>query len=193
MTRITRFISSSLVRCTIAAILSVCVGLASGVQAEGDEHDAPMVGYRQRLMSVVGGNMAAMGDIMKYRLVLPGHVAVHAGQMANMAQLIAPAFKENVATDATDAKPEIWQDWSKFESKIVDFKEAARNLEAAASGADPAAVGPAMKALGKSCGGCHKAFRRPEEESFKNKSQNHDNADHDNADHDHADHDDGDE
>lgn len=182
MTRITRFISSSLVRCTIAAILSVCVGLASGVQAEGDENDAPMVGYRQRLMSVVGGNMAAMGDIMKYQLVLPGHVAVHAGQMANMAQLIAPAFKENVATDATDAKPEIWQDWSKFESKIADFEEAARNLEAAASGADPAAVGPAMKALGKSCGGCHKPFRRPEEESFKNKSQNHDHADHDDGD-----------
>jgi cytochrome c556 len=168
MIRTTRFGFSALTRCTIAAILFVCFGLASGVQADGDEDDAPMVGYRQMLMKVVGGNMAAMSDIMKYRLVLPGHVAVHSGQMAEMAQLIAPAFKENVATDATDAKQEIWQDWAKFESKIADFEKAARNLEAAAKGSDPAAVGPAMKALGKSCKGCHEPFRKPEEESFRN-------------------------
>jgi cytochrome c556 len=179
MIRPTRFTSFALIRCTIATILFVCFGLASGVQADGDDNNAPMVGYRQMLMSVVGGNMAAMGDIMKYRLVLPGHVAVHAGQMAAMAPLIAPAFKENVPTDATDAKPQIWEDWAKFESKIGDFEKAARNLEAAAKSGDAAAVGPAMKALGKSCGGCHKPFRKPEEESFKNKSENHDHDDHD--------------
>jgi cytochrome c556 len=172
MIRTTRFGFSGLTRCTIAAILFVCIGLASGVQADDDENDAPMVGYRQMLMSVVGGNMGAMGDIMKNRLDLPGHVAVHAGQMAALAPLIAPAFKENVETDATDAKPEIWQDWAKFESKIADFEKAARNLETAAKGSDPAAVGAAMKALGKSCGGCHKSFRKPEEESFKNQTEN---------------------
>ena len=168
MTRTTRFDFSGLTRRMIVATLFICCGLASGVQAADDENDAPMVGYRQMLMSVVGGNMGAMADIMKYRLDLPGHVAVHAGQMAEMAQLIAPAFKENVETDATDAKPEIWQDWAKFESKIADFEKAARNLETAAKGGDPASVGPAMKALGKSCGDCHKLFRKPEEESFKN-------------------------
>ena len=31
-----------------------------------------------------------------------------------------------------------------------------------------------MKALGKSCGGCHKPFRKPKEESFKNKARSHD-------------------
>ena len=168
MTRTTRFDFSGLTRRMIVATLFICCGLASGVQAADDENDAPMVGYRQMLMSVVGGNMGAMADIMKYRLDLPGHVAVHAGQMAALAPLIAPAFKENVETDATDAKPEIWQDWEKFESKIADFEKAARNLETAAKGGDPASVGPAMKALGKSCGDCHKLFRKPEEESFKN-------------------------
>lgn len=168
MIRTTRFGFSGLTRCTVAAIMFVCFGLASGAQADSHENDAPMVGYRQMLMSVVGGNMGAMADIMKNRLALPGHVAVHAGQLAEMAPLIAPAFKENVETDQTDAKQEIWQDWAKFESKIADFEKAARNLETAAKGSDPAAVGSAMKALGKSCGGCHKLFRKPEEESFKN-------------------------
>ena len=178
MIRATSFTSISLIRCTMAAILIVCFGLASGVQADSHEQDLPSVEYRQTVMSIIGKNMGAMGDIMKNRLALPGHVAVHAGQMADMAQLIAPAFKNNIATDATDAKQEIWQDWAKFEAAIADFEEAARNLEAAASGSDPAAVGSAMKALGDRCGDCHKPFRKPKKESFKNKSRKHDHDDH---------------
>ncbi len=165
-------------RCVSAVILIVCFGSAAGVQADGHEQDVPRVEYRQTVMSIIGGNMGAMGDIMKNRLVLPGHVAVHAGQMAEMAKLIAPAFEKNIASDATDAKPEIWEDWTKFESAIADFEKAARNLAAAAEGSDPAAVGPAMKALGKSCGGCHKPFRQPKEESFKHKARNHDHDEH---------------
>lgn len=178
--------SPSLLRCAIALIPMLCFGLASGARADVAGDDMPSVEYRQTVMSIIGRNMGAMGDIMKNRLVLPGHVAVHAGQIAEMAQLIAPAFKKNVATDLTDAKPEIWQDWAKFEAAVADLGKAARTLEAAAKGSNAASVGPAMKALGKSCGGCHKPFRRPKEESFKTKSQLHD--DDGDEDHDHDGH-----
>jgi cytochrome c556 len=30
-------------------------------------------------------------------------------------------------------------------------------------------LGARVKALGKSCGGCHETFRKPKEESYKNK------------------------
>ena len=180
MNRTTFLNSFSLVRLTIVAAMVASFGLASGVQADSHEKDMPLVKYRQTVMAIVGGNMGAMGGIMKNRLDLPGHVAVHASELAEIAQLIGPAFKKNVATDATDAKPEIWQDWAKFEAAIADFEEAARNLEIAAAGSDPSAVGPAMKALGKTCGDCHDAFRKPKEESFKRKAEN--------ADHDHDDH-----
>ena len=166
--------SSMIIRFTIVATLVASFGLASGVQADSHEKDMPLVKYRQTVMAVVGGNMGAMADIMKNRLDLPGHVAVHASEIAEIAQLIGPAFKKNVATDATDAKPEIWQDWAKFEAAIADFEKAARNLEATAAGSDPSAVGPAMKALGKTCGDCHDAFRKPEEESFKKKAESDD-------------------
>ena len=110
-----------------------------------------------------------LGDIMKNRLALPGAIANHAGQMADAAALIAPAFKKDLSEGRTDAKAEIWQDWAKFESAIAKYEEAARGLAIAASGADPSAVGPAMRALGKSCGGCHKPFRKAKEDSFKKK------------------------
>jgi cytochrome c556 len=159
---------------TVVFTLMVVAGLA---QADDHEANAARLKYRQSVMSIIGTNMGAIGDIMKNGLALPGHVAVHAGEMANMAQLIAPAFKKNVEGDATDAKPKIWKDWTKFESAIADFEEAARTLETAANGPDAAAVGPAMKALGKSCGGCHKQFRRPKEESFRKEAHNHDHDD----------------
>ena len=44
--------------------------------------------------------------------------------------------------------------------------ETAKLAEVAKSG-DPAAIGPQLKATGKSCGGCHESFRKPKEESFK--------------------------
>ncbi len=156
-----------LLRVFFTVVLIAAFGQAGAASADSEVNDSPDVKYRQTLMSNVGSNMGAIGDILKNRLELPGHVAVHAGLLAESAQLIGAAFKKNVATDATDAKPEIWQDWEKFEMAIADLEKAARGLAAAAAGNDPAAVGPAVKALGKSCGGCHKPFRKPKEESFR--------------------------
>ena len=157
-------------RCLLTAILILGVGHATVAHADGEANDSPDVKYRQTLMSNVGSNMGAIGDILKNGLMLPGHVAVHASLLADSAQLIGPAFKKNVATEMTDAKAEIWEDWAKFEKAIADFEKAARDMAAAADGGDGAAIGAAVKALGKSCGGCHKPFRKPKEESYHRKS-----------------------
>jgi len=152
-----------------ALVLSLASLLLVGVaQADSHEKDAARLKYRQSVMSIVGTNMGAIGDIMKNQLALPGAITNHAGQMVESAELIAPAFKREITGGPTDAKPEIWQDWAKFEKAIADYKEAAIGLQTAAASGDAEAVGPAMKALGKSCGGCHKPFRKPKEESYKN-------------------------
>jgi cytochrome c556 len=165
------FFSRSFRRALIIVAVTLPLGMASVTQADPAENAPPEIKYRQTLMEIIGHNMGATGDILKNQLDLPGHIAVHAGEMADSAQLIGAAFKKNVPTDVSDAKAEIWQDWAKFETAIADYEKAARNLQAAASGTDPSAVGPAVKALGKSCGGCHKPFRKPKEESFKNKNR----------------------
>jgi cytochrome c556 len=150
-----------------AALLPmITAGLAS---ADAHEKDTAYVEYRQSVMSIIGTHMGAIGDIMKNGLEVPGAIAGHAEQMAEAAALVAPAFRRQITAGATDAKPSIWQDWAKFEQAIADYEEAARGLAAAASADDPSGVGPAMKALGKSCGGCHKPFRKPKEESYKNR------------------------
>ncbi len=131
--------------------------------------DEARIKYRQTLMPGVGSNMGGIGDILKHRLDLPGHVESHARQLAESSKLIGSAFEAEVTSGATDAKQKVWQDWEGFEAAIAKFEKAARALETAAAGRDRSAVGPAVKALGKSCGGCHDTFRKPKEESYKNR------------------------
>lgn len=141
---------------------------AASAQADGHEADVAITKYRQTMMAGVGANMGALSGIMKNGLQLPGHVENHAGQLVDSAQLIAAAFRTQTKTKETDAKSEIWTDWKGFEKAITDFENAAKTLQAAAASGDSAAVGPAMRGLGKSCGGCHKTYRTPKEESYKN-------------------------
>ena len=47
------------------------------------------------------------------------------------------------------------------------FENLAQALEEAADEGDHDSIQAAFKELGKSCGGCHKPFRKPKEESYK--------------------------
>jgi len=163
--------SSMTLSILVTALISLSFAFLSNANianADGHEQDEARVKYRQTVMSGIGNNMGAIGDILKNRLGMPAAIAIHANQMADSAALIAPAFKQRIMDGPNDAKAEIWQDWAKFEEAIATYEEAARGLATAAASGDPKAVGPAMRALGKSCGGCHKPFRKPKEESYKN-------------------------
>jgi cytochrome c556 len=153
----------------LASLAGALLSLTLVPAVTADEQDEAYIEYRESVMEIIGTHMGAVADIMKNGLDVPGAIAGHAQQMAEAAALIAPAFKRPITEGPTDAKPEIWSDWARFERAIEDYEKAARGLAAAATSADPASVGPAMKALGKSCGGCHKPFRKPKEESYKNK------------------------
>jgi cytochrome c556 len=153
----------------VLACLAGALVLPARVSQAQAASDQPSIEYRQLVMGAIGSNMGAIGGIMKNQLALPGAVANHAQQMADAAKLIAPAFKQKVTAGKTDARPEIWSDWAKFEQAAADYGKAAANLATAANGSDPAAVGLAVRALGESCGGCHDSFRKPKEESYKNR------------------------
>jgi cytochrome c556 len=158
-----------------ALIVSAVIPLAAYAQAQAQAQaqvgpsDKAVIEYRQLVMGAVGSNMGAIGGILKNQLALPGAIAIHAQQMAESAKLMGPAFKQKVTVGKTDAKPKIWSDWAKFEQAIADYEKAATKLAAAAKGSDAAATGAAVKALGESCGGCHDDFRKPKEQSYKNR------------------------
>jgi cytochrome c556 len=61
----------------------------------------------------------------------------------------------------TKAKPSIWTDKAGFDKFAADMAAAAEPLAQAAQSGDKAAFASAFQTLGKSCGGCHKAYAYP--------------------------------
>jgi cytochrome c556 len=61
----------------------------------------------------------------------------------------------------TKAKPNIWTDKAGFDKFAADMVVAAQNLVQAANANDKAAFATNFQALGKACGGCHKAYAYP--------------------------------
>jgi len=77
---------------------------------------------------------------------------------ANAGNLVA-LFPEGSTAKKSRAKAEIWQEWDDFKAKVNDLKNAARQLANAANAKDSEQVKVHSKALGKSCGSCHKRYR----------------------------------
>jgi len=88
-----------------ASVVLAPVPARAADPAAGGEEGA--IKYRQHLMGTIGGDMGAIGDILKYGLPFPQNVAVHAQNLARSAGLIPSAFERRVVAGPTDAKPEV--------------------------------------------------------------------------------------
>lgn len=153
-----------------AAWLVVAIGIAGAASAQDAKKlDEGAIKYRQSVMESVGGDMAAIGNILKYGLPLTGNIVVHAEGLASHAKLVSSAFERKVTDGPSDAEPAIWGKADEFKEKTKAFETETAKLVLAAKAGDPAALGLQVKATGKACGGCHDNFRKPKEESFKRK------------------------
>ncbi len=147
-------------------VVLVVVALALvGASHSGD--DAAYLKHRQKVMQAVGGHMGSIGAILKNKLPYKTSIVAHAQSLQMTSTVIEDAFKKKITEGKTDAKPDIWKDWDKFVAAAKKMGEESGKLADVVQAGDMAAIGPQVKALGKSCGGCHKPFRKPKEERFK--------------------------
>lgn len=155
-----------------SAILGMGLGLACLVlllgTAQAQDDDA-YIQYRQKIMAGIGASMGATGDILKNKLPFPGHIYTHAQDIQRVSKLIGEAFKKDIAAGKTDAKPEIWKEWDKFVAAADAMEQESAKLADIAQKGDMEAIGAQVKKLGDACGNCHKPYRKPKEESYKNK------------------------
>lgn len=149
--------------------LVVLIGLVVAVVVVQAQDNDAFIQYRQKVMQSNGANMGAIGDILKNKLPYQNHIMVHAQEIHRMSTIIPNAFKKEVAAGKTDAKPEIWKEWDKFTAAADAMGRAAAELATVAQGGNMEAIAAQVKKLGDSCGDCHKPYRKPKEESYKNK------------------------
>ena len=152
----------------LAAWLVASIGIAGAASAQDAKKlDEGAIKYRQSVMESVGGDMAAIANIMKYGLPLTGNIVTHAEGLASHAKLVSSAFERKATGGPNDSEPAIWEKTDEFKEKSKAFETETAKLVEVAKAGDGAALGVQMKATGKSCGGCHDSFRKPKEESFK--------------------------
>ena len=128
-------------------------GHAKGVKA--------LVDYRQGAMQVIGWNFKAIAKMVKGEAPFDkASFERHAADINRAAQLdILAGFPEDSEHDESRATADIWFKWDEFEKKMGALTEAAEKLEAAAAAGDEAAMKAQFGETGKTCKGCHKAFR----------------------------------
>lgn len=151
------------------SLVAVALLAGAGAGSARAADDEVWIKYRQTVMSSIGGNMGGIGDILKNGLPITSNIEFHASAIATESRLIASAFEQKVVDGATDAEAEIWSDPDGFAKATESMREAAEQLSAAIAEGNNDLIGPRVKALGKACGSCHKSFRKPKEESYKNK------------------------
>lgn len=143
----------------LGVVVAAAIAAFPAVSADSPEN---LIKYRQANMKAVGGHMASLAAIAKGDIAAVDHAAAHAEAIADIAKNAGYLFAQPTANDKfkdTKALPDIWSKQGEFNKAASDFAKASASMVDAAKTKDRAKIGEAMKALGGSCGGCHKPFR----------------------------------
>ena len=139
----------------LIVLLSFCFfGSSSLADSKG------IIKYRQNVMKSTAGHMGAIVDILKNGLSLKAHVSDHARSMLQNSRMTLSMFPKGSGKGRTKAKLAIWGNWSKFESAVKDFERESAKLAEVAESGDMEALAKQVRATGKTCGGCHRNFRK---------------------------------
>ncbi len=142
---------------TLLSLLSICYLLP---QAAAETDVKGTIQYRQNYMNAIGGHTGAIRRLKDGRFSAEGHLQMHTEALARLARDIALLFPEGTGTGKTDAKPEIWEDWSDFEARAAESRQAAQALLDAVQSGDAGAIDTRFGELTQTCKACHKPFRK---------------------------------
>jgi cytochrome c556 len=153
---------------TLLGVSFVSVLVAScGQQGPSAEDDTPEMAafhYRSDLMEVVAWKVGQLRGMAQGEIpVDEGQFAKHASDVAVLAGMIPEGFIPNSAVEGSAALPEVWTNMADFRQKAMDLHNAAQSLADAASQNGFEAAKGLVQAVGQSCGGCHRPYRRRQE------------------------------
>jgi cytochrome c556 len=135
----------------LAIGLMSVAGLAIAAEATN-----PAVKARQEVMDSQGANAKILGDMAGGKADFDAAKAAEAAAaIAATAATIPDIFRADEADPKSNAKPEIWANYSDFEAKAGDLMKAAQAMDTSSV----EGVGAGMGALGGACGACHKAYK----------------------------------
>ena len=121
---------------------------------------------RMELMKAMGAAMKTMAAMFKGQAAFdPAVIAEHAGYVAEHAQKIPAMTPEGSGAPPSEALPVIWRQWDSYVADAERLAAAgARLVELAETGGDLRATRIQFAKVSRTCGTCHKTFRKPEDD-----------------------------
>ncbi len=130
--------------------------LASGVSFVAAEATDPNVIARQGVMTTIGKNAKALGEMASGKTPYDAAGAEAAkAALVEAAGQIPVVFEANATDDDSEAKPEIWANWDDFAKDGAALKTAAEALDVASA----ESIGAGMAVVGGACKDCHTDYR----------------------------------
>lgn len=144
-------------------VAAVTTGVTSSVNATAHEQATGVVKERMELMKANGKAMKALSAMVKGESPYSAaEVKTLASSIQSNSNQVLKLFPEGSLQPPTEALPNIWQDWPKFESLVRQMGETSGAVANAADSGLGAVV-PAFASLAKTCNACHTDFRKKKE------------------------------
>ena len=121
---------------------------------------AGIIKYRQNVMKAAAGHMGAIVSILKNNLPIKDHILEHANSLKQISKMTITLFPKGTGLGRTKAKKSIWNNWSKFEKVSQNFVVESTKLMELAKNEDIPAIAKQIRKTGKTCGNCHRNFRK---------------------------------
>lgn len=130
------------------------IGLAGAAFA--GKATEPTVKAWQDAMDANGAAAKVLGEMAGGKAAFDAAKAAEAkAALAAEAAKIPDLFKTQASDPESEAKPEIWANWSDFEAKAKALADAANALDVSSA----EAIGAGMGAIGGACKACHQSYR----------------------------------
>jgi cytochrome c556 len=142
----------------IAASLGLATALPAAAQFAKPE-DA--IKYRKAAFTVMAAHFGRVAAMANGRVPFDAKMAADNIEIAtSMSKLPYVAFIDGTDKGDTKAKPEIWSEADKFKAAATKMQDEMGKLNVAAKAGNLDAIKVAVGETGKSCKGCHDAYRK---------------------------------
>jgi len=122
------------------------------------EHATGVVKERMDGMAAMAKSMKSIAQRIKAGRNL-GAIRTDAEAMQSLTPKFAEWFPRGSNQHPSEARPEIWQNWSDFESKGHALELEVTKLATIDTG-NPAAVTAQVRSVNQACGACHELYRQ---------------------------------
>jgi len=140
-------------------IASTLIVFSATLWAEVSRYEEP-IRYRRAAMTMIKRHYEQVSAMAKGKIPMNrDELNRHASYLEMLSRASIDGFVAGSHQGDTKAKPEIWQDWSRFRAQIEKFQADATRLKEVARSGNPDALKSVVADMTRTCKNCHDDYK----------------------------------